>query len=180
MNKKILLLCSILSFVKISQAEIEVPAYSDDSGLTCKAIIIKDDFLEIASRITIEDDEEIYKKELQKILHLLACAKSSKDFMGVADKISGLLCFFEGKDLDLLEDIYLNLQMRAALMGNPTAIYEILDISFPVRDESISNNFLLKGAPMTIEQFFSISEKFNEKCEERSKINPLCEVLEEL
>ena len=43
----------------------------------------------------------------------------------------------EDEDLDLLEDIYLNLQMRAALMGNSTAIYEIVNLSFPVRKESL-------------------------------------------
>lgn len=82
MNKKILLLCSILSFVKISQADKELLTPYSQSGLTCKIIVIPDDFLEMANRITIKDDEGIYKKELQKILDLLACAKSSKDFMG--------------------------------------------------------------------------------------------------
>lgn len=103
-----------------------------------------------------------------------------KILWGVADKISGLLCFFEGEDLDLLEDIYLNLQMRAALMGNSTAIYEIMNLSFPIRQKSLEKNFILNDGTMTVEQFFSISEKINEKCEERSKENLLCEVLEEL
>ena len=179
MNKKFLLLCSILSFVKISQANIELSEYSQ-SGLTCKRIVISDDFLEMANRITIEDNEGIYKKELQKILDLLACAKTSKDFMGVADKISGLLCFFEDEDLDLLEDIYLNLQMRAALMGNSTAIYEIVNLSFSVRKESLEKNFTLHGSPMSQEQFLSIPQRISEKQKEYLKTNLLSEILSEL
>ena len=187
MNKKVLLLCSIFSFLKISQAEVKLPEYSDDSGLTCKAIVITDDFLKIADKVICDEDKAVYQEDLRAVLRLIDSSEIEIDptkkadiLEKAAEEVNSLMGLFEIEDNQLLEDIYLNVQMRAALMGNSAAIYEILDISFPVRDESISNNFLLNGENMTIKQFFSISEKFNEKCEKCSRVNPLCEVLEEL
>lgn len=181
MNKKILLLCSILSFLKMSQADIELSEYSH-SGLTCKAIVIPSDFLNKYDEI-----ETVYQERLKKVLELIDFSKKQIDLTqqanileNAAEEVNMLMGLFSIKDNQLLEDIYLNIQMRAALMGNSTAIYEIFDIPFPIRPDSISNNFLLNGKTMTIKQFFLISEKFNEKYEERSKENLLCEVLEEL
>ena len=187
MNKKVLLLCSIFSFLKISQAEVKLPEYSDDSGLTCKAIVITDDFLKIADKVICDEDKAVYQEDLRAVLRLIDSSEIEIDptkkadiLEKAAEEVNSLMGLFEIEDNQLLEDIYLNVQMRAALMGNPTAIYEILDIPFPVRSESISKNFIFKGAPMEVEKFFMISEKINGKHKECSKENPLHEVLAEL
>lgn len=190
MYKEICLLCSImLSLVKISQAQtVELPAYQDkDSGLVCNPIILSDDFLKIIDRTDFDDNEynnafmqTACKKELQSIMDSIASAKTDIDLINIAGTVSGLLCFFVDEDRNFLEDIFLNLEMRAALMGNPTAMEEILCTTIPIRDASTRKNFTLHGQPMTREQFSSIPNKINEKYEEISKINLLSETLSEL
>ncbi len=51
---------------------------------------------------------------------------------------------------------------------------------FPACPGSITNNFALNGKSMSVEQFFLIIEKINEKYQERSGVIPWGEVLAEL
>lgn len=187
MNKKVLLLCSILSFLRMSQAVVVLPQYTHESGFTCSAISINDDFLKMADNVKYAESKAVYQERLKKVLELIDSCEAEIDqikkadiFEKVAEELNSLMGLFAIKDDQLLQDIYLNIQMRAALMGNPTAIYEIFDMSFPVCSRSIVNNFALNGKSMSVEQFFLIIEKINEKYQERSEVIPWGEVLAEL
>ncbi len=146
---------------------IELPELSITSGVVCKSISIPENLPDISSKLS-PSLKSCYREKLQQILNNIETASKAEDFESIAADLSEIICDFAQKDKELLEDIYLNVQMRAAMLGSESAMSEIVFMSFTPRPESLSKTLMFKGKELTPDKFLELQHRLDEKLRIRS------------